>query len=131
MLGARCTDNYGLFPSTFLRLAFLEYNLTNHHHAIQNQPISPQNGPLDVPFSCTCALYTISISWSTSSNKLKLVIVAALSASSAGLRMTVSATRRHSVCKLLRYYVMYLADKSVQNTKVYLKEQHIFLERGL
>jgi len=49
MLGARCTDNYGLFPSTFLRLAFLEYNLTNHHHAIQNQPISPQNGPLDVP----------------------------------------------------------------------------------
>ena len=39
--------------------------------------------------------------------------------------------RHHSVCKLLRHYVMFINKNSVQNTHAYLKEQRLFLARGL
>ena len=39
--------------------------------------------------------------------------------------------RHHSVCKLLRHYVKFLTDNSVENTHAYLTQQRLFLARGL
>jgi tetratricopeptide (TPR) repeat protein len=39
--------------------------------------------------------------------------------------------RHHSICNLLRYYVMFIDNNSVENTYAYITEQQLFLARGL
>ena len=157
-----CVENGGLYPSTFLRLAFLEYNLTKHHHAILPQPISQQTEqPHDLIFAQMRTLHNKyllkfleqqievgnrSCSFCEQSrfandrllmcsgcsvvrfcNKQHQVLASKKMSTMSG-RYTV---RHHSVCKLLSFYVMYLVDKSVENTQLYLEEQRVFFERGL
>ena len=155
-------DNGGLYASTFLRLAFLEYNLTKHYHAILTQPISQQTEqPDDLIFAHMRTIHNKylvkfleqqievgnrSCSFCEQSRFAndRLLMCSGCSVvrfcnrqhqELASKKMsTISgrfSIRHHSVCKLLGCYVMYLVDKSVENTQLYLKEQLVFFERGL